>query len=70
MKRLNTETNKPFKRGDMRADGYVFRQYDLKNISDDGFFYEIWTRPTNLANNRDQINELSKARFKRIRYGS
>ncbi len=70
MKRLNPQTGKPFKRGDVREDGYVFRQYDLTYILENGYFAESWTRPTNLNNNREQINELSKARFKRIRYGS
>lgn len=45
MKRLNNITNKPFKRGDIREDGYLFKQYDLKNKDENGFFYENWRNP-------------------------
>lgn len=41
MKRLNPHTNQPFKRGDVREDGYVFFNYTTK-VKSDGFFMERW----------------------------
>lgn len=41
MKRLNPNTNKPFKRGDTREDGFVFFNYTGK-LKSDGFFQERW----------------------------
>jgi 5-methylcytosine-specific restriction endonuclease McrA len=47
MKRLNPATGLPFKRGDVREDGYKFRQYDTKKpIKKDGHFNEVWISPT------------------------
>ena len=44
MKRINPTTNLPFKRGDIRSDGYIFFSYSVKkNLN--GFFKEIWLRP-------------------------
>jgi hypothetical protein len=41
MKRLNPTTKEPFKRGDVREDGYVFFNYTTK-VKSDGFFMERW----------------------------
>ena len=41
MKRLNPKTNKPFKMGDTREDGNMFRTY-LKQIASTGYYAEIW----------------------------
>jgi hypothetical protein len=44
MKRINSETGSSFRRGDVRADGYVFFAYtNVKRL--DGHFKEIWLRP-------------------------
>ena len=44
MKRLNPANNLPFRRGDVRSDGYIFFSYSVKkNLN--GFFKEIWLRP-------------------------
>ena len=46
MKRLNQETNKPFKWGDVREDGYLFKCYKLsKGLKKDGYFMEVWKNP-------------------------
>ena len=42
MKRLNPKTNLPFKYGDVREDGYVFKGYNKTKIKKDGFFKENW----------------------------
>lgn len=45
MKRLNDEHCRPFQRGDVRADGYIFYQYYLTIIQPDGFYKEKWYHP-------------------------
>jgi len=43
MKRLNPKTGKPFKCGDVREDGKIFRGYNkLTNVDKNGYVYEIW----------------------------
>jgi len=44
MKRLNPTTNSPFKKGDVRENGYVFFQY-RKILLADGYFKEYWLKP-------------------------
>jgi len=46
MKRLNPDTNKPFKAGDIRDDGYFFQNYQLKRLNSDGYFQELWLSPS------------------------
>lgn len=41
MKRLNPNTNQPFKRGDVREDGKVFYNY-TNIVKADGYFIERW----------------------------
>jgi hypothetical protein len=63
MKRLSPISNKPFKRGDIREDGYLFKQYDLKNKDENGFFYENWRNPKSLnldANLKKEWYERNK----------
>lgn len=46
MKRLNPDTGKPFVRGDTRADGFLFAQYNLnKVVKKTGYFLEVWSSP-------------------------
>jgi hypothetical protein len=45
MKRLNPATDLPFKKGDTRKDGYIFRTYYHKKVSKNGFFKEEWVDP-------------------------
>ena len=44
MKRINPNTNLPFKRGDYREDGFVFRRYGSW-IKKDGYNSELWISP-------------------------
>lgn len=44
MKRINPQTKKPFKYGDLRHDGYVFIDY-VFHVNKTGFFRERWTSP-------------------------
>jgi hypothetical protein len=45
MKRVNPETGKPFKQGDIRADGFIFRAYVTTRIKKDGHYVENWYSP-------------------------
>tara|TARA_X000000368_G_scaffold366617_1_gene313522 strand:- start:861 stop:1379 length:519 start_codon:yes stop_codon:yes gene_type:complete len=45
MKRNNHKTGRPFKRGDKREDGFVFKEYYLGKMKQDGFFKEKWYSP-------------------------
>ena len=45
MKRLNPATNLPFKKGDVREDGYVFKTYYKKQLKKSGQFSELWAHP-------------------------
>lgn len=63
MKRLNPETNQPFKLGDVRDDGYRFESYkSKKNLN--GFFYENWYSPNKyeqmLNKKRESCRKYSK----------
>lgn len=58
MKRHNPTTNEPFKRGNVRDDGFVFFAY-TKVVKTDGFFKEIWLNP--------QISEKVKAKDRNIK---
>lgn len=52
MKRINPETGKLFKRGDVRKDGYRFLGYVYSVILKNGFFKERWASPQNYNNYR------------------
>lgn len=46
MERINPETGKPFKRGDVREDGYIFISYKSKApLRKDGTYKELWLSP-------------------------
>jgi hypothetical protein len=64
MKRLNNTTEKPFKRGDIREDGYVFFAY-TKIIKSDGFFKEIWLSPEKSDRIKRKDKEHKKASYQR-----
>ena len=45
MRRINPQTNEPFKYGDVREDGYIFKEYKLKRLKKNGYFAEGWLSP-------------------------
>ena len=70
MKRLNPKTNLPFKQGDVREDGYIFKTYNLKRIKKDKHFVEEWCSPVSFEkytvavanyrkNNLDKVKALN-----------
>ena len=50
MKRINPKTGKPFKQGDLREDGFIFKTYTPSIIKKDGFFLEDWRSPKAFEN--------------------
>lgn len=63
-KRLNPEIGKPFKKGDVREDGYVFNNYSFTRIKADGYFVEVWSNPEKLEKRLAQ--RKLQDRYKRI----
>lgn len=49
MKRINPATGKPFRRGDVREDGYTFFTYVKTCKTKAGFFKEKWLSPAAAA---------------------
>ena len=44
LRRLNNE-GRPFKKGDVREDGFIFRTYEKTKITKEGFYKESWLSP-------------------------
>jgi hypothetical protein len=61
MKRLNTDTLLPFRRGDTRDDGYVFFAY-TNRVKGDGHFVEIWLSPE--SSTKALVNDRKRKRLK------
>lgn len=73
MKRINPQTNKPFKFGDFRDDGKRFKGYSKKLAKKTGLFYEEWISPDafELARKRNdqsarKFTALNRQRVKEI----
>ena len=56
MKRLNPKTNLPFKRGDLREDGLVFRAYRTGRVKKNGEFAEEWLTPAAFKKEKESRN--------------
>ena len=59
MKRLNPNTNQPFKRGENRDDNYHFLSYHYKHLKKDGFYLESWVSPEVYKRTLKQQKECS-----------
>ena len=59
MKRLNPETNKPFKQGERREDGYYFSCYLLNKVDEKGYYLERWYSPEVFKKYKEKANELN-----------
>lgn len=64
MKRINPTTEKPFKRGDVREDLFVFFAY-TKIVKSDGFFKEIWINPESSEKIKNKDRNLKKSKYER-----
>jgi hypothetical protein len=63
MKRINPDTNAPYKYGDIRADGKVFFNYRSDTLLS-GYRGERWLTPAKfeLAESRDRVSKHKKRR--------
>jgi len=64
MKRLNETTGHPFKRGDVREDGFVFFNY-TGQVKSDGFFMERWLSPDASEKSKSKDRVAKKAKYQR-----
>lgn len=64
MKRLNEKTNQPFKRGDIREDGFVFYNYTAR-LKTNGFFIERWLSPKKSEKAKANDSKLKREAYKR-----
>jgi hypothetical protein len=67
-KRLNPKTGKLFKRGDVREDGYIFRQYMTSRVSKDGFFYLDWVHPDKVGSEKRLDKKRREEFFKEVNW--
>ena len=64
MKRINLETNKPFKCGDIREDGFMFDAY-VKSVTriKTGYYKEIWRSPEQHAKEMQRKRDGKKIKY-------
>lgn len=67
MKRLNPETGKPFVRGDTRADGFLFLQYETTYIKKDGYFLEKWCLIDQILKKNENSKRWNKNNNEKVR---
>jgi hypothetical protein len=66
MKRINPNTNLPFKYKDVRSDGFIFKKYRLTKIKKNGYFEELWISPESWIREIERSNRyrsLSNAKY-------
>jgi hypothetical protein len=44
LRRLNKD-GRPFKKGDIREDGFIFKTYQKTKVTSKGFYKELWLSP-------------------------
>jgi len=64
-KRLHPELNRPFKRGDVRSDGFIFNTYAKTRIGLDGFYKESWLSPDAFDRAQKSSQEAIKICYQR-----
>jgi hypothetical protein len=64
MKRTNPNTNQPFKRGDIRDDGYIFYNYTAR-LKANGFFMERWLSPDASEKAKSKDRNIKKSKYQR-----
>jgi hypothetical protein len=64
MKRQNPSTQQPFKRGDVREDGFVFFNYTAR-LKSDGFFMERWLSPDASQKAKAKDKAIKKAKYQK-----
>jgi hypothetical protein len=61
MKRLNPKTGKPFRKGDVREDGFIFRAYHGR-LQKDGYLKEDWFSPECYYAYEERQNKIKEKR--------
>lgn len=73
MKRINPETNQPFRCGDYNAaTNQFFRGYNMQRIKRDGYYVELWLCPESFHAIRERMKLRARKRrhaeaFKRVK---
>lgn len=67
MKRLNPATGKPFRNGDVREDGYIFRRYNLSKKRPNGEFFEQWYTPDSYRHGQERDKAYMLKRSSNLR---
>jgi len=62
---INPNTGKPFKFGDVREDGYIFRQWG--RVRPDGSQQPLWMSPEAFKNNREKNKKYNQEKTKELR---
>ena len=62
---INPKTGQPFKFGDVREDGYIFRQWG--KIRADGYQQPLWMSPEAFKRNREANKKMHKTKTKELR---
>ena len=63
MKRLNPETNLPFKYGNIRNDGKYFWGYTKNHIMKNGFYFEQWVTKKKFEDLKEKL-KLNRNKYK------
>ena len=64
MKRINPQTNQPFRRYDTREDGYSFFGYS-SHIKSNGYFKEIWLNPNSSRKIQAKDKDRKRSTYQR-----
>ena len=54
MKRINQETGAPYRKGDIREDGFIFDCYNISHLKADGYFIEHWMNPVSFQKRKEK----------------
>jgi|TARA_R100000742_G_C4178290_1_gene14275 hypothetical protein len=63
MKRINPETELPFKCGNIREDGFIFDCYDKTSVRKSGYYKEIWRSPKQHAKEMQRKKDSKKIKY-------
>ena len=69
MKRINQQTNQPYRCGDIDPEtGMIFRAYNKSRVRKDGTFTELWLHPDSFHAIRDKMRNDARARRKALAF--
>lgn len=69
MKRINPQTNQPYRCGDINPHtGMIFRAYNKTRTKRDGYYVELWLHPDSFNAIRDKMRNDARARRKALAF--